>query len=357
MKIMVNYRVLSISDAKEWSDYLHRLPFEQQDIYFTPEYYQLYEDHGDGKAKCFVFEKDGDIVLYPFLINTVNELGYKLDNQYYDIQGAYGYNGIISSSNNDTFISSFCVAFNDYILKNNIIAEFTRFHPIIKNNLFPIDINIIADRNTVVLDITKEYDFIWNNCYSSINRNMIRKALKKNIFISISNHDKDYKCFFDVYKQTMQNVGAEEYFYFSEKYFKSIKFLLCDNHKLIIAKIDGEIVCAMILMFFGNYAHYHLSGRLIEFSNTGVNNLILDEAVKIAQKEACSLFHFGGGTTNLQNDPLLKFKSNFSKNKLAFYIGKKIHNKIVYDEVVKQWGERHPAKAVMYKNFILKYRY
>ena len=186
---------------------------------------------------------------------------------------------------------------------------------------------------------------------------MIRKALKSNICISISDFVSDYIGFFDLYKRTMQNVGAEKYYYFSEEYFKNFKKLLSHNHKLILAKIDGELICAMILMLYGKYAHYHLSGRLREFSNRGVNNLLLDEAIKIAKKSGCTLFHFGGGNTNLQNDSLLKFKSNFSKDKRTFRIGKKIHNKQVYDEVVTQWQIKYPEKVEQYKNLVLKYRY
>jgi hypothetical protein len=353
----VKFKVFDLNDSGRWRYLLSTLPLDQQDIYFSPEYYQLYEEYGDGKAQCFIFEKDGEIALYPFLINSVNELGFDLDTDYYDIQGAYGYNGVISTSYEDSFISSFYKAFDDYILNNNIIAEFTRYHPIIQNDLFSVNMNIIEDRKTVFLDISKEYDYIWNNCYSGINRNMIRKALKNNISILVSDKSDDYSLFFDIYMRTMENIGADKYYYFSDGYFKNFKVLLSNNHKLILAKIDDKLICAMILMFHSEYAHYHLSGRVREFSNTGVNNLILDEAVKIAKKEGCSAFHFGGGTTNLQNDSLLKFKSNFSNDKLTFRIGKKIHNKIVYGEVINQWKLKFPEKVEMYNNFLLKYRY
>jgi len=42
---------------------------------------------------------------------------------------------------------------------------------------------------------------------------------------------------------------------------------------------------------------------------------------------------------------------------LPFYIGKKIHNKIIYDEVVRQWEEKYPGKILKYKNHLLKYRF
>jgi hypothetical protein len=357
MNTKSRYSILSFSEKEQWTDCLNKLPIAQRDIYFTPEYYKLYENYGDGVAKCFVFEDGINTALYPFLINSVNVLGYNLNDQYFDIQGAYGYNGVVSSSYGQDFIASFHSAFNDYTAENNIIAEFTRFHPIIENNFFSNSLSVFEDRSTVILDLRNDYELIWNSSYSSINRNMIRKAKNNNITVSISNTESDYKSFFEIYKNTMHNIGANEYYYFSGLFFNDFKTLLSNNHKLLLAKINGELICAALLMFYGNYAHYHLSGRLKEYSNTGVNNLILDEAVKIAQKENCSWFHFGGGNTNLSNDPLLKFKSNFSKDKLTFFIGKKIHNKKIYDIVIDQWTERFPEKGTKYKNFVLKYRY
>jgi hypothetical protein len=354
---MGNFRIIDLHDQCKWKRYFQRLPYEQQDIYFTQEYYQLYEDLGDGKAQCFVFERDGEIALYPYLLNSINELGFDLGQKYFDIQGAYGYNGVISSSYEADFISFFFSAFNEYVFNNNIVAEFVRFHPIIKNHIFSVNMDVIEDRETTVLDLTKDYDFIWNSCYSGINRNMIRKAIKNNISISISNLDSDYQLFFDIYLQTMKNIGVEKYYYFSEKYFMNIKRLLLNNHKLILAKKNNEVICAMILMVRGKFAHYHLLGRKKEFSNTGVNNLILDEAIKIAIHENCAIFHFGGGATKAKNDTLLKFKSNFSKNRLTFYVGKKIHNLKIYNEIIMQWGEKNPEKKELYKNMILKYRF
>ena len=86
----MSYKILTLGEKEEWAKSLEKLPIDQQDIYYTPEYYALYEKNGDGQAICFVFEKDKDIALYPFLINSVNDLGYELDDEYFDIQGAYG---------------------------------------------------------------------------------------------------------------------------------------------------------------------------------------------------------------------------------------------------------------------------
>jgi len=43
-------------------------------------------------SQCVFYEKNDDIALYPFLKNSVNNLGYELDKEYFDFQGAYTYN-------------------------------------------------------------------------------------------------------------------------------------------------------------------------------------------------------------------------------------------------------------------------
>lgn len=95
--------ILNLSDSCDWKEALAAFPSNKRDVYFTPEFYSLYQNYGDGEARCFVFEQDGEGVLYPFLINPITTLGYKLDKEYYDIQGAYGYNGIITSSEDADF--------------------------------------------------------------------------------------------------------------------------------------------------------------------------------------------------------------------------------------------------------------
>ena len=57
----MTYRVLTINEKEEWSRLLEKLPVDQQDIYYTPDYYKLYERNGDGTAMCFVYRSVDDI--------------------------------------------------------------------------------------------------------------------------------------------------------------------------------------------------------------------------------------------------------------------------------------------------------
>ncbi len=356
MKNNLSY-IFSIQNSKEWNSYLAKLPIEQQDIYYTPEYYKIYQNYGDGQALCFVYQEDSNLAIYPFFKNSVNILAYKLENEYFDIQGVYGYNGILTNCNDDSFKTNFFKAFNNFCKNENIIAEFTRFHPLLNNYSFSEqNMTVLKDRKTVCLDITQSNEQIWEKSYSSNNRNMIRKALKNNVEIIESKKEEDYLEFYKIYVETMKNVNSGEYLFFNEQYFIDFREHLPNNHKLILAKLNNEIIGGMILMFHKAYAHYHLSSRKSEFGRYALNNLFLDYAIKEAQKLGCKLFHFGGGNSTEEKDSLLKFKSNFSKDKSDFYIGKKIHNNEVYKNVIEQWEEKNPSKKESLKNVLLKYR-
>lgn len=218
---------------------------------------------------------------------------------------------------------------------------------------------VLFDRETVVLDLEQSYDTIWGNEYSSQNRNMIRKAQKNGhtskVLLNPTNEEIDK--FITIYKKNMEMVGAEKYYFFNNKFFYNTFSKLKDYVLLInIEDSNASVVSSTIFFHYKDFFHYHLSGRTVNADNS-VNNFLLDEAVKYAQGLGVKTFHLGGGRSCAKDDSLLKFKGNFSKTRLPFYIGKKIHNQEVYDEIVRQWEAKYPEKKEKYKNHLLKYRY
>lgn len=346
--------ILSLTDTKKWNDYLKKLSTNSRDIYFKPEYYSLYQNYGDGEALCFVFEEDGHIALYPFLKNPITPLGYELDKEYYDIQGAYGYNGLIASTDNAEFIAEFWKEFDAWCQENDIVAEFMRFHPLLNNlRLASQKMKTIFSRHTVALDLSLSLDEIWTQQFSSKNRNMIRKAEKEGVTIIESD---DYETFRKLYDDTMTNLNAENYYFFPQSYYDEYKASFKDNSILYFAMFDDKVIAGSMFMFSEDYAHYHLSARDREYSKYAANNLILWHGIQKAKERGCKWFHFGGGTTGEDNDSLLLFKQNFSKNNFEFWIGKRVRNQLVYDSIVEQWRTMFPESYEKNKVKLLGYR-
>lgn len=346
--------MLSLKTSSEWQIYLNRLPSRCCDVYFSPEYYALYERNGDGKACCFVYEEEGETVLYPFLINSINQLGYELDDEYYDIQGAYGYNGIITSSKNTDFIARFHDCFDKYCQERNIIAEFSRFHPLLSNQILASPkMQTFYSRKTVKLDLSLSIDDIWMNQFSSKNRNVIRKAEKEGVTIVES---QDYELFQQMYDQTMRNVNAEEFYFFPQRYYDDFKKTFGEDVILCFAMYEGKPIAGSMFMFSQYYAHYHLSGRDKNYYKIAANNVVLWYGIQKAKECGCKWFHFGGGTTGEDDDMLLHFKQNFSKENGEFWVGKRVHNQTVYDQIVEQWKRKYPVSYEHNKVKLLGYR-
>ncbi len=343
---------LTLEHKTEWNDYLLRIPADNRDIYFAPEYYSLYQNYGDGEACCFVFEKDGDIVMYPFLRNPITPLGYKLDKEYYDIQGAYGYNGIIATNHNSGLINAFWESFDSWCHENDIVAEFSRFHPLLNNQeQASPKMKTFYSRHTVALDLTDED--IWMNQISSKNRNMIRKAEKEGVTVVESD---DYETFRKLYNSTMTDLHAEDFFFFPPEYYSEFKQTFRDESLLYLATYDGKVIAGSMFMYSDAYAHYHLSARDRDYSRYAANNLILWYGIRKAKERGCKWLHFGGGTTGDDNDSLLKFKRDFSKTFGEFWIGKRVHNQTVFNVIVQQWKTMHPESYEANKVKLLGYR-
>ena len=340
------YKLFDCSD-NNWDTVLKEMPFNMQDIYFTSDYYKMHEKNGDGRGKLFYYsDTKGNVALYPFLINKIH--GYSLEKDYFDIETAYGYGGPISNCIDERFMEEFEKSFLEFCKANNIIAEFIRFHPFLRNEtIFKNNMDVTYNRHTVYLDLSKGIDRIWNEDIRSKNRNVIRKSKKNGLFVEIGTNYENFK---EIYRITMDKVEANNFFYFSDTYFYDLK----DNDHCFLfnTKRENKVVAAAIFMGYGEYFHYHLAGSLQEELIYSPNNLMLWESIIYAIDNGFKYMHFGGGLTDNSQDSLLKFKSSFSKNYKDFYIGKRIHNNEIYAYLINEWEKTNNKKA----NTLLQYR-
>ncbi len=352
-------KILTLENQIEWENLLNQFPEKFQDIYFTPEYLKIQENEGYGKAFCFTFKKGNNIALYPFLKNKISSEKFKLNEKYFDIETPYGYGGPILNSDNQKFTEDFYEAFHKYCVDSNIIAEFVRYHPFCENFPNKKYIPNFKDRNTVIINLTKNYYDIWEKEYHSKNRNIIRKAQNGGMKIHIISHPslKDIEIFSEIYLKTMKKLNADEFYFFSSKYIRNTFVNLSKNTYLFnVLNKENEIVCTSIFFHYQNNFHYHLSARTEKSDNT-VNNFLIDSAIQFAQSIGCLKLHLGGGRTNHEEDTLLKFKQSFSKDKGEFYIGKKIHNETIYNHVINEWETQNPDKKEDLKNILLRYKF
>ncbi len=344
--------------VEEWDDILLTFPKEKSDIYFTKKYLNLYETDND-KAMCVVCTDGDKIMLMPYLRGEVRG--------YYDFETAYGYGGPVSNCEECEWCQEAYNCIYDYFKENNYICGFSRFHPLFSNEQFIREdmsttsdarsIQLLYDRQTIAIDTTQSPEEIWKNQISSKNRNMIRKAEKNGLVYKAEYDYASYDEFIELYRNTMQRLSADDFYFFDDQYFENLKDTLSDCSFLGTVRKDGKLICAAIFMYSDLYGHYHLEGSDRDYSSLGANNLLLWKVACEMHDLGLSEFHLGGGTTSSPEDSLFKFKKAFSSNIKSFYIGKEIFNAPVYAAICDDWERQNIEKVNVYGNRLLKYRY
>lgn len=337
--------VLGCADLM-WNEYLNRMPLDKQDVYYTSQYYRMGEMSQQGKGQMFVYEADNNLGLYPFIKRDI--VSDKLEGQYCDIETVYGYGGPIIQKDSIEFGKKFEDAFLEYCRQEHIVAEFVRFHPLLHNeSIFRQHIEVLHNRNTVWLNLEHSIDDIWMKEISTQNRNVIRKCQKNGLYVEVGT---DYSEFVDIYNETMNKVGAEDFYFFDREYYRQLG--ADKNTVLLYVKQEERVLAAAIFMGYGEYFHYHLSGSRKEFLKLSPNNILLWEAIRYAKEKGYKKMHFGGGLTDSMEDNLFRFKQKFSSEHADFYIGKRVHDEQTYRILIDDWEARNNRKA----GILLQYR-
>jgi len=353
------HKIFTLENSQEWNAYIDKLPTDQQNVLFTPGYYQLYENLGEGEARCFVYQEGDKFALYPFLVNSVNDLGYELPNHYFDIQGAYGYNGIVTNEKEDGFLGRFAETFCEYCASENIIAEFIRFNPLLENHLLTKYIEPVFHLDNAYIDLTSDIESIFADSYNRKVRAAIRKADNYDLKFEYHFGDQISKNrlndFIDVYHTTMNRNSAEDYYYFNHEFFEDIVKLLGPNSMFSFALRHDKVLSVELDLFDKETVIGFLGGTLKEAYTFKTNTFLRHKLVQVFKELKVKKFNLGGGISN--DDSIFRYKKSFCLNvESKFYIGKKIHNQQIYNEVVSQWKIKFPESYDKSKNKLLGYR-
>jgi hypothetical protein len=348
---------ITLENKSKWDETYLSLPINLQDVYYTSEYYQICENNSDSKAGLYIYKEQEKILFYPFLKTLIDPEYTNASAEYYDIEGAYGYNGPLVNATDEEFIKNAAKDFCEKCKAEKIVAEFTRYNPVIRNQDWLGHITPLVVSQNIVLDLSIEN--IWMDAYEHSTRKNINKA-ERNGLSTYYKNGKDLSAeemnfFLSVYYDTMKRNNAQKSYYFSEKYFSRIAQLQNRNPYFFFTTINSKIISCELVMLGSEIAYSFLGGTLSEYFSLRANDILKHKIVNTLKELNLRYFCLGGGTT--PNDGIFNYKKCFSKNgTVDFFIGKKIHNEFIYHTVVKNWEAKFPEKKEVFKNHLLKYK-
>lgn len=322
--------IYTLEQSEQWDDIVRS--FNNYDVYWLSGYVKAFYLHGDGDPLLFFYEKDGtrgiNVVMKRDISHDKYFAGKIEENTYFDFSTPYGYGGwlIEGTANMDQLFTEY----EQWCVNNNVISEFVRFHPVVKNHRACEGVYEVVQLGEVITMDLSSPEVIWENIISK-NRNVIRKAVKNGVTIYNGRYPEIFETFRLVYNQTMEKDNAESYYYFAPDFYKSICNDLPHNAQLFYAQIpDGTVIAAAIMITANGKMNYHLSGSLREYSSLAATNLLLYHAALWGSANGYKTLYMGGGVGSGE-DSLFKFKRAFYKGELNhFFIGKKIFDQEKY---------------------------
>lgn len=329
--------IITLDESDKWDSIVKS--FRNYDVYYLSGYTKAFKLHGDGEPTLIYYHDEEIRAINVVVIRDIAEdkrFKDKIETKsLFDVTTPYGYGGfIIEGIPNESNIKRLNEEYSDYCRSKNIISEFVRFHPVLKNSKINSEIYEVIDLGkTITMDlISKEQ--IWNDL-SSKNRNVIRKAIKSGVEIYWGRSPELIDEFIPLYNATMNKDDATDYYYFNKEFYKSVLEDLRYNSLIFYALYDQKIISMSMILFGNDNMHYHLSASDREYQSLAPTNLLLYEAACWGCENGYKSFHLGGGLGS-KEDSLFKFKKAFNKSSETYFsIGRKIFDQEKYDELIE----------------------
>lgn len=341
------FAVYSLEQSEQWDAIVRS--FKKYDTYWLSGYVKAFKIHGDGEPLLFFYEsattRGINVVMKRDVAKDVHFTGKLPEGQYFDFATPYGYGGwLIEGGEAENVFRTY----ESWCVKNGIISEFVRFHPMVKNHESCTNFYDVIQLGEVVHMDLESPELIWNNITSK-NRNHIRKAIKSDVKVYSGRYPEIFETFREVYNATMDKDSADKYYYFEPEFYNSILNDLPQNAQIFYAVKDGVVIVASIILSANGMMNYHLTGSLREYSSLAGSNLLIHEIALWGSAHGYKTLYLGGGVGS-GADSLFEFKRAFYKGDLNhFYIGKKVFCQDKYDNLL---SEREPFES----GFFPKYR-
>lgn len=335
-------------DIRTWDELVSRAP--TPDVYYRPAYVRAYGLTGHGRPLALMIRSGEAEALFPVLVRQFEVNG----ETFRDAVTAYGYGGLLQfspvSEPDPGVLRSIIGQLREWTRASGLVACTIRFHPLLKQDAawdisrLPEDWGRSFHRGeTAAIDLSR-----WDESRRRISgmrqdrrQDFNRSSAQLRLEIASGpNVCEALAGFRHLYRQTMERLGADQFFFFADEYYRLLASELGDRFVVISASSDSGPVASSIFLADSRFAHYHLSGSNDEGRRSGAATLVVNAGADWARRRGCSLLHLGGGLKT--NDSLWSFKQSFGGISFFYSYSSVIGNNEQYERMIKQAGVPWP---------------
>jgi hypothetical protein len=314
---MATAELLTLNDADRWRARLAATRLG--DFYHDPAYLAALAARGEGEPLFFHYAQGDCAGFHAVLLRPLAALPFA--HPYaaaFDAVSPYGYAGPVISHADRA--AEFWAAWREAAQARGIVAEFVRFHPLLRNHEpFAACLDVREAGETIWLDLAGDFEA---GLSASCRRN-VRLAARRGLVVERADFGR-LPQFWEMYSATMRRKGAEDYYFFDLPYFERFRDGFGDDCWLMRAHADGRDAAYSICVRHRDLLHYHLSCSDDAMAKIKPVDSLLVETARIAQSDGVRKFHLGGGYRG--RDSLHEFKARFSPERATFYVGRAVHD-------------------------------
>lgn len=342
----MNDLVLIDSTDPAWDAWIEAT---DHDVYHRAGYHRVASRTGDGTPLLLVYGTSNQFVAWPYLLQPIPASGPVVGGPAHDVTSTYGYSGplVRGCEPGDRIVADAWQAFRDVWTEQHVVSVFTRFHPILNNHRWFVDIEpdaapselgggIKFTGETVSIDVTlPEADVLAG--YPRSFRQEINQSRRRGLATVVDREWEHLDRFVELYTETMRRNHATSAYFLGREYFVDLRAELEDDLVLFLGMVDGQVVAACLFMSHHGIVHPHLAGTSTAYLPMSPLKVMWDDVRKWAADRGDSLIHLGGGRGG-SSDSLFEFKARFSPRRHQFYTGRWILDPRRFDILARQAG-------------------
>lgn len=311
-----------INDGEAWQRLLGKFP--SYDFVHTYDFHRLSQLNGEGDPVMYVLKDDTSKPLLSWQVLKRPIEG----TPYVDLSSVYGYGGPLLYDSCD-LQNRFNMIWQR-MKEDGAVALFSRMHPYFIDS---IELEILKGQrlgDVVIVDVGEKEGVL--SRYRGSHRREIVNALSNGLEIAVDWNFESLEEFYSIYRQSMLDLHANDYYMFSLGYFRRLVASTDFKVILIFASFNGQKIASSMFIVTGEIMQYYLSGTVAAHRKIAASKAIIARAHELASELGLKALILGGGVGS-QKDALYKFKCGFSKTTKPFYVTKKILNEPIYDRL------------------------
>jgi serine/alanine adding enzyme len=341
------HQIIPFSEPERWERAYARAL--RKDVFYRHAYAELCHYMGDGDPFLFEYEDSaGNTLCYTFTRRPLAALPFAgdagLEGDWYDIiTPTYGFGGPLCAEPRAGLIQAFRAEFEEYCRGANIVSEFVRFHPLLRNHqLLGGMMDNFFDREAVFIDLRRPEGELFAGCHPNHQRN-IRKAQRHGVEFRVLAGPEAHPHlseFYRLYRETMEKVGAYPYYYFSAGYVERLFSRFGPDALLGAVFLEGKMISAALCLREGDTLIYHMGASEKALLHLGMNVFQFHQIALWARRQGLRVFYLGGGHRG--RDSLFQFKHRFNaEGVVELHNGRKVHHPEVYARLSESWKRYH----------------